>query len=126
MVWGFLTELFHSINRIFSNEKSFPTRSTMSVVIVPESGSTFGNQPIVKRLMKGVFGRCRRYHLWCRCCFYLYLSLLSEPAEIVLKELSYRLDTLLCILSRQRSQTLGASQDNEGRFPELTFFVFRI
>jgi len=47
----FLSQLFHSSENAYSSMNT--ARSALSTVIPIKDGLTFGNQPIVKRLMKG-------------------------------------------------------------------------
>ena len=49
----FLSHLFHSTDNAYSAMNT--ARSALSTVIPIKDGVTFGKQPIVKRLMKGIF-----------------------------------------------------------------------
>lgn len=98
----FLSDLFHDTNVQYS---------ALSTVIPEKDGLTFGKQPIVKRLMKGIFKErpsLPKYTIVYDVDIVLnYMISLPKPEDVGLKELSIRIATLLCILSGQRSQTIS-------------------
>ena len=86
-------------------------RSALSCLIYVQNGS-FGNLPIVKRFMKGVFEarpalpRYAKTETWDPQVVLNYLEAFHPNADITLRELTYKLVTLLAILTGQRCQTL--------------------
>jgi len=105
----FLSDLFHDTNVQYSALNT--ARSALSTVIPEKDGLTFGKQPIVKRLMKGIFKErpsLPKYTIVYDVDIVLnYMISLPKPEDVGLKELSIRIATLLCILSGQRSQTIS-------------------
>ena len=105
----FLAEIFHTTKLEYSALNTI--RSAMSAVIEPVNGITFGRQPLIKRILRGVFKE--RPSLPKYVVTYdvdiVFRYILKQPplSSTDLKSLSFRVSTLLCILSGQRSQTLG-------------------
>lgn len=105
----FLAHLFHNSTLEYSALNT--ARSALSTIIPEQNGLTFGKQPIVKRLLKGIFRErptLPKYTITFDVdkVFHHLLSL-PMPDTVTLKELSFRVATLMCILSGQRSQTLA-------------------
>ena len=107
---NFLTKLF--------TEKGFgycamnTARSALSVIMHNPDGSAFGNNHLVKRLLRGMFKRRPALPKY-TCTFDVqivlqYLSSLGDSFTIPFKLLSYRLATLFYLLSGKRDQTLSA------------------
>lgn len=85
-------------------------RSALSTLLPTVNGCTFGKDPMVKRLMKGVFKR--RPSLPKHTVIYdanvvlAYIQTLPPNKELSLEMLTKKLCTLLCLLSGQRSQAI--------------------
>ena len=104
----FLTSLYHqglsfsSINTARSALSSFCNFEKLDVA--------FGQLPLVKRFMKGVFQlrpSLPKYHsMWEVKSVFDFLRSQPPISELPLKELSPRLALLLCLLSGQRCQTI--------------------
>ncbi len=107
---NFLTKLFTEQGLGYSAMNT--TRSALSVIMHNPDGSTFGNNHLVKKLLRGMF-KLRPALQKYTCTFDVqivlqYLSSLGDSLSIPFKSLSYRLATLFCLLSGQRDQTLSA------------------
>ena len=108
----FLTYYFKEFKVDYSSVNT--ARSALSAVIPPFNGVSFGNQPLIKRLLKGVF-KLRptlpkytvRYDVG---LVFSFIRSLPDAHDMSLELLSKCTATLLCLLSGQRSQTLGAFQ----------------
>ena len=78
-------------------------RSALSTIIPEKEGLAFGKQPVVKRLLKGIFRErptLPRYTKTFNVDTNLsYLLTLRKPEDTGIKELSFRLATILFILS---------------------------
>jgi len=103
----FLTELYQ---KDLSFSAINTARSMLSVILKPVDGMTIGNQPLMRRFMKGVF-RSRpslpKYTVTYDVNIVLqYLGNLPTCQDLSLKQLTERLVTLLALLSGQRCQTL--------------------
>lgn len=103
----FITKLFKEGGIGYSAINT--ARSALSAVIDPVNGITFGKQPLIKRVLRGVFRErpaLPRYTTTYDVDIVLnYLK--SLGTTVTLQDLTLRLATLTCILSGQRSQTLG-------------------
>lgn len=107
---NFLTKLFTEKSLGYSAMNT--ARSALSVIMHNPDGSTFGNNHLVKKLLRGMF-KLRPALPKYTCTFDVqivlqYLSSLGDSFSIPFKFLSYRLATLFCLLSGQRDQTLSA------------------
>ena len=106
----FLTKLFNSSTNGYSAMGT--ARSVLSGFIEPRQGVTFGKQPLIKRLLRGMFKRrpsLPKYVVTYGVdIVFNYLNSLASSEVLSLKWLSFRLASLLCILSGQRAQTIGA------------------
>ena len=103
----FLTELFQSgIGYSCLNT----ARSALSSVIVFPDNKPVGSHPLVVRFMKGVFERrpsLPKYtSTWDVNVVLTFLRTLKDVQTLSLKELSWKLTTLLMLLSGQRIQTI--------------------
>ena len=104
----FLTSLYHqglsysSINTARSALSSFCNLEQLDV--------SFGQLPVVKQFMKGVFqlrpALPKHKSIWEVKTVFNYFRLQPPLNQLSLKELSRRLALLLCILSGQRCQTI--------------------
>lgn len=85
-------------------------RSALSQVLYSPSGVAFGELPIVKQFLKGIFQQkpaLPRYTVtWDPSILLNYLKSLSPVKDLSLKMLTYKTVALLGILSAQRCQTL--------------------
>lgn len=110
----FLTTMFHSDKVGYSCINT--ARSALSLVLNTTDGLTFGNQPLVRRFMSGVFKlrpSLPKYTETYDVKVVLdYLKTIQTSILTPLKELSMKLATLLCLLSGQRNQTLAALDIN--------------
>lgn len=85
-------------------------RSALSQILQTPNGVAFGELPLVKQFMKGVFQEkpsLPRYNVtWDASILLNYLKTLSPVTSLSLKMLTFKLATLMGILSAQRIQTL--------------------
>ena len=86
-------------------------RSVLSCILNPENGTSFGEDPLVCRLLKGVFNlkpSLPRYTTtWNVSICPRYIKSLLSLDESDLKTLSYSLAILLCLTTGQRDQTIS-------------------
>ena len=106
---GFLSELFNSgLSYSYINT----ARSALSSILCCNNTSIpFGQLPIVKRFMKGVFetrpSLPRYSSTWDINIAFNYIRQQKPLSLLSLKDLSHRVAFLLCLLSGQRCQTLS-------------------
>ena len=104
----FLTYLFRVRNLGYSAINN--ARSALSTIIVTGNNETFGKHPLVSRLMKGMFWErpsLSRYTVTYDASIVLrHLRTITLDA-ISLKQLSYKIVTLLCFLTGQRDQSIN-------------------
>ena len=107
---NFLTELFNKNNLGYSAMNT--ARSALSNFMTPDSSSSFGNNPLVKRLLRGMFNIRpsipKHVNTYDVDVVLQYLKGLGDADAIPFKMLTSRLVTLLCLLSGQRDQTFAA------------------
>ena len=105
----FLADIFHTTKLEYSAMNT--ARSALSAIIEPVNGISFGKQPLIKRLIRGVFKErpsLPKYVVTYDVdVIFRYIMGLPPISSIDLKSLTFRVATLMCILSGQRSQTLG-------------------
>ena len=105
----FLADLFYKTKLEYSAMNT--ARSALSSLIEHTHGLTFGNQPLIKHLLRGILKErptLPRYTMTYDVdIVFRYLGSLPCPSDLSLMLLSQRLVTLLRILSGQRSQTLS-------------------
>ena len=105
----FITELFYSSKLEYSVMNT--TRSALSAVIVPINGITFGKHPLITRLLKAIYKQrpsLPKYTVTYDVNIVLeYLKTLPQNRDNSLEIHTKKLATLMCLLSGQRSQTLG-------------------
>ena len=103
---NFLSELYHNTNL------SYTARSALSLAIFPPEGGMFGNHPLVCQLLKGVFTTrpsLPRYQcIWDVAIVLKYLKTLHPPEDQHLRDLTWKVTTLIALLSGQRCQTVHA------------------
>ena len=85
-------------------------RSALSSYITLENGTCVGKQPLVSRLMNGVFQeklpRPKYTEIWDVSIVLSYLQSLSPVDKLSLKELTLKLFVLILLVSGQRGQTV--------------------
>lgn len=103
----FLTDIFQS-GLGYSAVNT--ARSALSSIIVLPNGSTFGEHPLVRRFVKGVFElkpSLPKYNeIWDVGLVLEHLRTLPELELISLKDHTRKLATFLCLLTGQRCQTI--------------------
>ena len=106
----FLTEVFHTGVGYSSLGTA---RSALSSFVRPINGIPLGQQPFVKRFMKGVFNIRPSFPnyttTWNPDIILSHITNLTDNCELSLKQLSQKLAILLCLLSGQRDQTITIS-----------------
>ena len=108
-VASFITNEFNNTTNSYSALNT--ARSALSAILPTKDGMTVGKQPLIQRLMKGMF-RSRpslpRYTVTYDVQIVLsYLESLPDCVSISLADLTLRLSTLMRLLSGQRQQTLS-------------------
>ena len=87
-------------------------RCALSTVILLPNGNTFGNHPLVTRLMKGVFESrptLPRYNsIWNLSTVLDFIKTLGPNEELSLINVTLKCVTLVALLSGQRCQTIHA------------------
>eukprot|EP00794_Sanderia_malayensis_P013521 gene13521-14933_t len=110
----FLTTLFNSTGIGYSCINT--ARSALSLLLQPRDGLTFGNQPLVRQFMTGIFKlrpALPKYTQTYDVKVVLeYLKTIQTSIETSLQKLSMKLVTSLCLLSAQRNQSLATLDIN--------------
>ena len=87
-------------------------RSALSAILPKKEGKSFGENPEVTKLLKGIFKKRpqlpRRLEIYDPDVILKYMTALPTNKELMLEELTLKLTTLLCLLSGQRGQTIAA------------------
>ena len=87
-------------------------RSALSNIMTPDSSSSFGNNPLVTRLLRGMFNIRpsipKHVNTYDVDVVLQYLKGLGDADAIPFKMLTFHLVTLFCLLSGQRDQTFAA------------------
>lgn len=106
----FLANLFFTTDCEYSAMNT--ARSALSTVFPTVNGMTFGKQPVIKRLLRGMFKRrpsLPKYTMTFDVdIVFRYITSLPSLEKESQKMISCRLATLLALLSGQRSQTIAA------------------
>ena len=106
-VLHFLTELFEA-NCGYSALNT--ARSALSTFIVLPGNISVGNHPLVTRFMKGVFQSRPTFlkytKIWDVNVVLSFMKTQSPVAKLSLKDLTYKVTTMLMLLSGQRIQTI--------------------
>lgn len=106
----FLADMFNTTTSGYSTLNT--ARSALSVIFKPIEGVTFGRHPLVARLLKGMFKRrpsLPRYTVTYDITIILnYMTTMAPNRDNSLELHTYKLATLMCLLSGQRAQTLGS------------------
>lgn len=107
-VADFLSHLFKTSNVEYSAMNT--ARSALSAIIEPINGQTVGNHPLIKRVMKGIFKTkpaLPKYTVTYDASQVIkYLSSRPVNCDLSIQELTWKLATLMALLSAQRAQTL--------------------
>ena len=104
----FLTHLFRVENAGYSAVNN--ARSALSAFIITGSAETFGNLPLVSRLLKGMFREkpsLPRYAVTYDVNVLLEYIKKLPATNPTFKQLTYKLVMLLCLLTGHRDQTLS-------------------
>ena len=122
----FLTSVFHTgVGYSSINTAS----SALSALIEPINGLTLGKQPIIQKYMRGIFNirpSLPKYTItWNPDIVLNHFNSLPVNDELTFKQLSHKLATLLCLLSRQRDQTISKLSINNMALIDYkcTFYV---
>ena len=106
----FLTQYFHSSPVDYSSLNT--ARSALSAILQPVNGITFGNHPLITRLLRGIFKErpsLPKYTVTYDVnLVFIFLKSLPALEHRSLEILTKTTAILLCLLSGQRSQTLSA------------------
>ena len=87
-------------------------RSALSAILPLSNGITFGKDPIVSKVMKGIFRaspslpKCTV--IWDPAIVLNYINSLPPNSQLMLETLTKKLCFLLALLSGQRSQSIGS------------------
>ena len=85
-------------------------RSALSSIIILDNGLKFGEQPLVCRCLKGIFelkpALPKYSEIWDVNIVLGYLKNLPIPCLLSLKELTLKLNMLLCLTTGQRGETI--------------------
>ena len=104
---NFLTHLFHKGNG-YSSLKS--ARAALSGLLFDANGIPFGQQPLVSRFLKGVFNNrpsLPKYsYVWDVKILFDYFRKMPQNEELNLKNLTFKVASIIALLFHQRAQTL--------------------
>ena len=107
-VADFLSDLFKTSQIEYSAMNT--ARSALSAVIEPIDGITAGSHPLIKRIMKGIFKTkpsLPKYTVTYDASKVLQYFSTRPPNHLLsIQELTWKLATLMALLSAQRAQTL--------------------
>ena len=102
--------------------------SALSNIMENQEGHSFESHPLVKRVLSGMFRMkpaLPRYSTTFDVDIVLkYLKSMGESDALPFKSLSYRLVTLFCLLSGQRSQTICSLDVRKILFSETKVTIF--
>ena len=119
------TELLTDIFKSGSGYNAINT--TLSSVIVLPNGATFGERPLVRRFLKGVFElkpSLPKYNeIWDVSLVLEYLRHLPGLENSSLKDYSRKLAKILCLLTGQRCQTIHKFNTKHIQFFQDRYFV---
>ena len=87
------------------------SRSVRSAIAPEQYGTTFGKDPLVSKVVKGMFKERpqlrRKLVVYDTDIVIKYMAVLPNNEHLLLEPLTKKLATLLCILSEQRSQSIA-------------------
>ena len=113
-VLDFLTELYE---KGFTYSAINTARSALSSFVLLDDGSSVGQNPLVSRLLKGVFqsrAPTPKYtEVWDVQIVLSYLKTLHPVDSLSLKDLSFKFLMLLLLVSGQRGQTIHMLDIND-------------
>ena len=123
---SFLAKLFYDDRASYGTIAT--ARSMLSNVLPTQDGKSFGKYKDVTQLLKGVFKlrpQFPRYtEMYDPSVVLNYICSLPRNEELTLECLVKKLATMLCLLSGQRGQTVGALRlDAMSRSPEKYTFL---
>ena len=105
---SFLSDLFHKEGRKYG--VIAVARSALSTILPKKEGKTFGKDPDVSRMIKGVFklrpSLPKYVSTYDPEVILRYITSLPPNKDLLLEMLTKKLCTLLCLLSGQRSQSM--------------------
>ena len=103
----FLVSLYHSG---LGYSAVSTARSALSSIIILDNGLKFGEQPLVCRCLKGIFelkpALPKYSEIWDVNIVLDYLKNLPIPCLLSMKELTLKLNMLLCLTTGQRGETI--------------------
>ena len=103
-------------------------RSALSAVLNKRNGVSFGQDPNVSQMMKGIFKlrpTLPKYVVTYDPDIILnYMKTLSDNASLSLELLTKKMVVLLCLLSGQRSQSIHALQINYMKFSNNKYICY--
>ena len=103
----FLAQLFE---QNLSYSAIITARSALSIILTHTDGTSFGDNRLVSRFLKGVFetkpALPKYKKIWDVGKVLIYLRSLTLNADISLKQLTHKLVMLLALLTGQRCQTI--------------------
>ena len=103
-------------------------RSALSAVLPKRNGLSFGQDPTVSQMMKGIFKlrpTLPKYTVTYDPDIVLrYMTTLPDNSSLTLELLTKKLVMLLCLLSGQRSQSIHAIQTNYMKFTNNKYICY--
>lgn len=120
----FLTQLYY---QGLSYSAINTARSALSAIILPVNNVVFGENPYVKRFLKGVYqtrpSLPRYTKMWDVSLVLKFLSTLIPTEKLTFKDLSYKLVMLIALVTAQRGQTIQLL-DTSSMVEEPTAYTF--
>ena len=109
-----LPQALDFLSKLYNENASYSTintaKSALSSLLQLDSDIPFGQLPLVKRFMKGIFEQRpsfpKHQEIWDVKLVFDYFRTQPSVANLTLKELSMKTTFLLCLLSGQRSQSI--------------------
>ena len=109
-----IPQVLDFLSKLYDDNASYSTintaKSALSSFLYLDKDIPFGQLPLVKRFMKGVFEQRpsfpRHKTIWDLKPVFDYFRSQPEAANLTLKDLSMKTTFLLCLLSGQRCQTI--------------------
>ena len=99
-----MTQYFRKCNCEYSSVNT--ARLALSSILPSFNGFTFGEQPLIKKLLRGMFKERPTFPCYTVTYDVKYVEKCSISSEMSLELISKILATMMCFLSVQRSQTL--------------------
>ena len=103
----FLVYLHNDIKAKYSTVAA--ARSALSAILPLQQGNTFGKDPIVNRVLKGMFRERPSLpkHMYDTIAVLRYIRSFPTNKQLLLEQLTKKLVILLCILNGQRSPSIA-------------------